>query len=148
MLKILISLSVLIIGIVIGGYLFSNTQPRSFLSIQKCNHCLSSSELLGLVASVGIQKTPGLIPSIIKETDRTVVIESPVPQDKTDYLVLPKKDIKDLGDISPEDTGYVTDMIEVISSLIQEKRLKNYRVVSNGPSTQQINYLHFHILAD
>lgn len=146
--KIVIVFCVFAIGIVIGGYLFSDTQPRSVLSLQNCSRCLSPSELLGLMASVGIQHASGLIPSGVKETDKTIAVKSPAPQARIHFLILPKKDIKDVGNISPEDAEYVTDMMQVIASLIQENKLDGYKIISNGPDIQQLNYLHFHLIAD
>ena len=43
----------IVIGIIIGGYLFSDTQPRSLLAVHKCEQtCLKPQELLGLANSV------------------------------------------------------------------------------------------------
>src|SRR5215207_4636846 len=89
----------LLVGIVIGGYLFSDSQPRSFLAIHKCqNACLQPNEFVGLLASVGIQKFPMLIPSVRAETEKTVVIEHPAPEARIHYLIFPKKDIKNIAD--------------------------------------------------
>ena len=48
---ILLVLISLCIGILIGGYLFSQSQPRSFLAINRCQNCLTHKDLLGLLAS-------------------------------------------------------------------------------------------------
>ncbi len=52
----------LALGLVSGGVLFSQSQPRSVLAIHHCQQCLNVHELAGLLASVGIQKFPGLLP--------------------------------------------------------------------------------------
>ena len=62
------------VGILIGGYLFSQSQPRSFLALNRCQNCLTHEDLLGLVASVGIQKFPGLMPFVVFETDKTIAV--------------------------------------------------------------------------
>ena len=73
---ILLALVALLIGVVFGGYVFSDTQPRSFLALNMCKGtCLRPNELLGLVASVAIQKFPGFVPSIVIETDKTIVTD-------------------------------------------------------------------------
>ena len=48
--KLIISVCVSVIcGILAGGYLFSDTQSRSFLALNKCeNNCLNYQELTGL----------------------------------------------------------------------------------------------------
>ena len=67
-------------GVLIGGYLFSDTRPRSFLALHRCEGtCLQANELVGLIASVGLQKFPAFVPNVIKETDKTIVVEHPSP---------------------------------------------------------------------
>jgi hypothetical protein len=98
---VLLLLITLVTGIILGGYLFSNTRPRSVLALNKCaGTCLQSKELLGLLTSVGIQNFPSLLPSVVKETDKTIVIEHPNPQARIHYLLIPKRDIKNLGELS------------------------------------------------
>lgn len=136
-----------VVGIGIGGYLFKDTRPRSFLDVPNCHYsCLSASELAGLLTSIGIQRIPAVIP-VVKETDKVIVIDSPVHLARTDFLILPKKDIRDLGDLSAGDETYIVETFQVIGELIRENNLQNYRVLSNGPGYQQVNYLHFHLLA-
>lgn len=135
------------VGIVMGGYLFSRSQPRSFLSINRCQKCLSLADLLGLVASVGIQRFPGLIPSVVFETDKTIVIKQPFSKGRIRYFIIPKKDIKDIGQISEADTQYLTDVFLVARRIIEEEKLSSYRLFTNGPGFQDVSYLHFQLVA-
>ncbi len=139
---------VLLIGITIGAYLFNDTRPRSFLAITSCaQSCFTGSELLGLLTSIGIQKVPAVIP-VVKETDKVIAIKSPAPLARIDFLILPKKDIRDIGDVSSEDRAYIDESFLVMSELIRENHLTQYKVLSNGPGFQTTNYLHFHLLAE
>ncbi|HEY6018526.1 MAG TPA: HIT domain-containing protein, partial [Candidatus Paceibacterota bacterium] len=104
------------------------------------------TELVGLLVSIGIQKIPAIIP-VIKETDKAVAIKSPDPLATIDYLILPKKDIRDLGDLSADDRAYIDDTFLIISELVRDNHLTNYKIISNGPGFQTANYLHFHLLA-
>ena len=141
-------LLMLLVGVVTGGYLFSDSQPRSFLAIHKCqNTCLQPNELVGLLASVGIQKLPMLIPSVMAETEKTVVIEHPAPEARIHYLVVPKKDIKNIADVTEAEEEYLVDAFRVIRGMVKEKNLVKYRVVTNGPGYQGVTYLHFHLIA-
>src|SRR6266446_2418373 len=89
----------LALGVILGGYLFADTRPRSFLALSKCGGtCLNANELLGLLTSVGVQRFPAPVPSVVKETDKTIVIEHPSPQARIHYLVIPKRDIKNVGE--------------------------------------------------
>ena len=136
------------VGILIGGYLFSRSQPRSFLAINRCRNCMTHEDLLGLAASVGIQRFPKLVPSVVFETDRTVVIKHPHPLNRIHYIIAPKKDIKNIGEISEADSPYLTDAYFVARSIIDKEGLLNYRLSTNGPGFQDVTYLHFHLVAD
>ena len=101
--NIFISLFFVAVGIVIGGYLFSHSQPRSLLALNRCDNCLSTKDLTGLLVSVGIQKLPGIVPFVEFETNKTVAIKLPSKKAHAHYIIIPKKDIKDIGELSGED---------------------------------------------
>ncbi len=146
--KILLLLISLCIGILIGGYLFSKSQPRSFLAINRCQSCLTHDDFLGLLASVAIQNFPGLMPFKVLETDKTVVIKHPFSSDRIHYVIIPKKDIKNIGEISEANAQYVTDLFFVARWLIEREKLSRYRLYTNGPGVQDVTYLHFHLVAE
>jgi histidine triad (HIT) family protein len=145
----ILMLIALVIGMIIGGYLFANTRPRSFLALNNCEStCFQANELLGLLTSVGIQRFPAVIPKVVKETDKTIVIEHPSPQARIHYLVIPKRDIKNIGELSNDDGAYLIDAFKVARELIKEKNLTDYRLTTNGPGYQGVTYLHFHLTAN
>ncbi len=145
---ILIPAFFLLFGIVIGGYLFTRTQPRPFLSFANGKIHLSKKELAGLLVSAGIQQLPGFIPSVVFETDKTIAISNPFPEARIDYVIFPKKDIKDIGEITKDDSEYLLDAYLVARRIIEEKKLSRYRFYTNGPKLQTIAYLHFHLAVD
>lgn len=146
-LTLIIRLSILF-GILIGGYLFRDTKPRSFLALDECKGtCLNPNELIGLLTSIGIQKFPDFTASVIYETDKSIAIKHPFPQSQIHYVIFPKKDIKNISEISEEDKEYLIDCYALIAKIIQEEKLENYQVITNGPGYQFTNYLHFHIKA-
>ena len=132
-------------GIVVGGNLFSRTQPRSFIALKRCENCLSVADLAGLLGSVAIQKFPGFVPAKVVETDKTVAIRLP-PDPGLHYVIIPKKDLKDVGDISEADAAYLVDAYQVARHLIEKHRLSAYRFYTNGPGLQNVTYLHFHLV--
>lgn len=141
-------LLIFFLGITVGGYLFSSSQPRSFLAVHQCqNRCLNPNELAGLIGSAGIQKLPHIIPVIVFETDKTVVIESPIKQARTHYVVLPKRDIRDASDLTNDDKEYLADAYAVLGKMIREKKLEKYKITTNGRGYQHVTYLHFHLLS-
>ena len=138
----------LCLGIAIGGKLFSQTQPRSFLSLNNCQDCLKPSELLGLAVAVGIQTFPGVLPSVVFESDKTIVFKHPSPQKRIHYLIVPKKDIKNIGELSREDMPYLDDAFLVARYLIEREGLSKYRLHTNGPGYQDVAYLHLHLIGE
>jgi len=144
---ILLVLISLCVGVLIGGYLFSRSQPRSFLAINRCQSCLTYEDLLGLLASVEMQNFSGLMPFKVFETDKTVVIKNPFSADRIHYIIIPKKDIKNIGEISETNAEYLTDAFFVARWLIEREKLSKYQLYTNGPGFQDVTYLHFHLVA-
>ena len=133
-------------GIVLGGYVFSASQPRSLLALVPCDHCYSPNELAGLLASAGIQRIGGALPLVVKESDRCLAIRHPLPAARVHLVVFPKKDVKDIADVAVEDQPYVLDCLAIVRALVLEYGLRQYRVVTNGPGLQAVRYLHLHVL--
>ena len=138
------ALGFLLVGILIGAFFFMDTQPRSLIPVRPCDRCLVHAELLGLIGSVIVQKTPRILP-IVLETDFNVVIEHPLKKEELHFVVIPKKDIKSAGDLSAEDEQYLVDAFAIMRKLVEEHDMDKYRIMTNGPGYQQVNYLHFHL---
>jgi hypothetical protein len=136
------------VGAVLGGYLFSKSLPRSVIAFNQCENCMSPKDLAGLLASVGIQRLPRLLPRVVVETDKNIAIEYPLREEKilAHYLVIPKKDIKNVGTISPSDSLYIVDAFFVAQELIKQHKMLNYQILTNGPGLQDVTYLHFHLI--
>lgn len=134
----------LAIGIVIGGNVFTRTQPRSLIALHPCTNCLSPQEFAGLLASVGIQQLPGLVPLKALETDKTIAIRVPA-RTGVHYVLFPKRDFKDIGEFSAASAPYVVDLFTVARVLIERDHLTSYELRTNGPGFQSVRYLHFHI---
>jgi len=137
------------LGVMTGGYLFRNVQPRSFLALDRCAHaCTRASDLAGLLAAAGIDRAPGWVPLVAKETDKCIAIRHPFPDARYHFVIFPKKDIKSIQDIAEEDEPYVMDCLRVMRSLVIENGLTKYEVFTNGPRLQKVTYLHFHLTAN
>jgi hypothetical protein len=141
-----VAVASLALGVLIGGNLFSKTQPRSFIALTRCESCLSAADLAGLLGSVGIQKFPGPIPFAEIETDKTVAIKLPSSHG-VHYVIIPKKDLKSVADLSQANAAYLTDAYLVARRLIERDRLSKYRFYTNGPGIQDVTYLHFHLVS-
>lgn len=138
----------LAIGIVVGGFLFSKSIPRSALAIGSCDSsCYRPNDLAGLLASAGIQKAPALIPNVVLETDQCVVIKHPKPEARIHLVLFPKYDVKDIGSLTPESQPAVMGCFATLPHLVSQNDAKNYRLLTNGPALQHVTYLHFHFMA-
>lgn len=137
----------LIVGIILGGYLFSDTQPRSIIALHRCaDRCYKPNEIAGLLVSVGLQKLniTGLKP--VFESDKLLVVNHPEANTPFHEVIIPKKDIRDIADVSSEDAEYIMEVFGYISQRIKDKKLVRYKVITNGPGYQQVAYLHFHLV--
>ncbi len=128
--------------------LFSRSQPRSFLAINRCEDCMSRKDLYGLLASAAIQRIPGIIPFIVFETDKTIAVKLPSKKRHFHYVIFPKKDIKNIGELGEEDASYLTDAFLVARHIIEKEKLTRYLMFTNGPDEQDVTYLHFHLADD
>ncbi len=148
--RILMSLSIVssfVGGIIVGGYLFSDTKPRSIIALHRCeDRCYKPNEIAGLLVSVGLQKLniTGLKP--VFESDKLLVVNHPEANTPFHEVIIPKKDIRDIADVSSDDAEYVMEVFGYISQRVKEKKLVRYKVVTNGPGYQNVAYLHFHLI--
>ncbi len=104
---------------------------------------------MGLIGSIGIRNLAGHlenVPSVVLETDRTFALEIPEAKNKIHYVIVPKKDIHDISQISAEDTPYLIDVFQVARQLIEKRDLYNFEISTNGPGRQKVGYLHFHLI--
>ncbi len=93
----------------------------------------------------------GEIPSRkVYEDEQILVFYDIEPQAPVHFLVIPKKHISSVGEITPENSQIVAHIYEVIAKLSQDLKLENgFRVVTNcgEEAGQSVPHLHFHVLA-
>ncbi|MEN3045528.1 MAG: histidine triad nucleotide-binding protein [Candidatus Hydrothermales bacterium] len=86
---------------------------------------------------------------IVYEDENCLAFEDINPQAPTHILVVPKKHISSLREISAGDKNLIGHILYVISRIALEKKLeRGYRVVVNDgkDAGQSIFHLHFHLL--
>jgi diadenosine tetraphosphate (Ap4A) HIT family hydrolase len=104
---------------------------------------------MGLIGSIGIRGLAGHlegIPSVVAETDRTFALSVPDRRFLVHYVLVPKKDIRDAGDISAEDQPYLTDLFLMARHLAEKEGLTTYRLYTNAGDLQTVGYLHLHLV--
>ena len=92
------------------------------------------------------------IPATIEfENDQLIVIRDIQPQAPIHLLIIPKKNIPTVNDISPEDTQLLFDMMQTAKAMATKFGYseKGYRLVvnCNEYGGQTVFQLHMHLLA-
>ena len=92
------------------------------------------------------------IPSdIVYEDDRICVYNDIAPQAPVHALMIPRKHIASLDDVTVEDQELLGYMLSKVSDIVKILGIENgYRVVSNnGDNAQQtVKHMHLHILGN
>ncbi len=92
----------------------------------------------------------GDIPSAkVYEDEKILAFRDINPQAPVHVLVIPKKHIASVDEISSANSGVVAHIFETIPQIAKMAGLKNgYRVISNcgEDACQSVKHLHFHIL--
>jgi histidine triad (HIT) family protein len=86
----------------------------------------------------------------LRESDTLVAFYHPHPSYPLHILLVPKRAITSLMDLSPSDADFLVDLYHTVQSLVDELGLERtgYRLVVNGGDYQQIRHLHFHLVSD
>lgn len=91
------------------------------------------------------------IPSeIIKETEELLVFKDIAPKSAIHYLIIPKKHIKDLSSLNPEDFDLGSKVFQMAQELSASSAgLKNFRLIINNGALagQEVFHIHAHFLA-
>lgn len=143
MLRILGILFVFSLGFVAGAWFFRDVQSRPILDFKPSAHVASYQELLGYLGSAAMQRFPGAVPFAVLESDKSIAIRYP---GGPHWVIVPKRDIKDVGALAKGDEPYLMDTFAMIGKIVRDEGLRNYRVFTNGPNEQTVRYLHFHLV--
>ena len=92
-----------------------------------------------------------LLPAkIIKENDFVFAIEDKFPKAPIHYLIIPKRHIEDLKDITEDDRDFLWGMLRMIRDLAKElPGSKSFNVLSNNgrDAGQSVPHLHWHFIS-
>ena len=64
-------------------------------------------------------------------------------------LLVPRRRIQGLDDLSSADTDFMVDLFETVQSLVREFDLETlgYRLIANGGPYQDVPHLHLHLVS-
>lgn len=85
---------------------------------------------------------------IVYESDSLIVFPDINPSAKIHLLIVPKKHIAGIQDLTNQDGQLLADIYTVANQLVTQYNLEDnlYRVVVNGGKAQHMPHLHFHLL--
>ncbi|MBS1248810.1 MAG: Purine nucleoside phosphoramidase [Chloroflexi bacterium] len=86
----------------------------------------------------------------LRETDSLLAFWHPAPVYTTHILIVPKRRYRSLMALNTEDVTFMGDLFKTVKSLVEELELEDggYRVVVNGGDYQEVEHLHFHLVAE
>lgn len=82
------------------------------------------------------------------ETERVIAFEHPKPAWPVHLLIVPKKQVAGLEQITGEESQLLGEIFSVIRQLVGTLGLRQYRVIVNGGDYQEVKQLHFHLVAE
>lgn len=87
---------------------------------------------------------------IVYEDDRIIAFRDINPQAPVHLLIIPRRHIRSLADVSPDDTELLGHILQAAKQLAEQFNVSEpgYRVVTNiGPEGGQVVFhLHFHLI--
>ena len=86
----------------------------------------------------------------LRETKTLVAFHHPKPSYPLHILLVPKRAIGSLTDLTRADCDFVAELFQTVQSLIAELNLKEvgYRLIVNGGQYQDVAQLHFHLVSE
>ncbi len=86
----------------------------------------------------------------LQETKTLVAFHHPKPSYPLHILLVPKKAIGSLTDLTQADCDFVAELFQTVRSLIAELNLEEtgYRLIVNGGKYQDVAQLHFHLVSE
>ena len=85
----------------------------------------------------------------LHETKNLLAFHHPSPIYPVHILIIPKRALTSLADLTPRDTDFTVDLFIVVQNLVKEFNLEpqGYRLICNGGAYQNVPQLHFHLVS-
>ena len=108
---------------------------------------LARSPLGALIVGVAFERCSKILPvNRVYETDLVLAFRHPKPYWAEHILIVPKKAIKSLQELKPEDQQYLTKSFHVAQKIINQRTHNNaYQLILNGGNRQEVTQLHIHL---
>ena len=86
----------------------------------------------------------------LRETETLLAFHHPRPSYPLHILLVPKRPLRRLVDLTPADADFTADLFQAVASLVAEFDLEawGYRLIANGGTYQEVPHLHFHLVSE
>lgn len=86
----------------------------------------------------------------LHETSTLLAFYHPKPSHTFHVVLVPKRQIASLEDLSSNDQVFFSDLFSTVRTLVSEYNLTQggYRLIVNGGKFQEFGLLHFHLISD
>ena len=137
-------------GFVFGAVAVHRPPLHAASALPPARNPLNPKDVARLLGAVGIRHLSGrleLLPMVVMETDKAVVVRTFSSRRKRPhYVLIPKRDIKNIGEFTEADQSYMTDLLLTAKKIVEREKLSDYRLYTNGPGLQTVAYWHFHLI--
>jgi len=100
------------------------------------------------LASFIFNRMPFLVPAErLRETDTLLAFHHPRPAYPFHVVLVPRQPIPNLMALDPSNAKFLSELFEVVQSLVTEFQLPAYRLIVNGGEYQDFPHLHFHLIS-
>ena len=91
----------------------------------------------------------GLPVKRIYENDKVLAFKHPKPIYRQHILIVPKKAIKKLTEVSHKDMDYIKEIFIAASKIVNDLDLEKsgYKIVMNRGKNQKVPQIHFHLIS-
>lgn len=111
---------------------------------------IAKNSLGNLIVGLAFEKASKLLPiDRIFENKDVVAFWHPKPSYEKHILIVPKKAIKNVSVLKESDNKYLISVFNAVSEIVNKLDLnkKDYSLINNGGSRQEIKQLHFHLIS-
>src|SRR5574341_1038590 len=86
----------------------------------------------------------------LRETSTLLAFYHPQPSYPFHILIVPRRSIARLVDLTPADADFMADLFQTVAALVEEFHLADagYRLIANGGAYQDVPQLHFHLISE
>lgn len=117
--------------------------------IKRFLYALVKRDIGSAILSWMMARIPGRLPlDVLYESQSTLAFHHPRPSYPLHILIMPKKRYRTLWEIPQTDQDLVWELWSAVGNCVRQYQLEDssYRVILNGGRSQEVPYLHVHLI--